>query len=91
MATQEIDWGKELHETVVKSLATSFGLDFLLLKDQDGGDVNTIQNVRKGIYATEEERTRYENRAAYDPDVYHQHANYKKTTPASVHSAKPGH
>ncbi len=90
MATQEIDWGKELHETVVKSLATSFGLDFLLLKDQDGGDVNTIQNVRKGIYATEEERTRYENRAAYDPDVYHQHANYKKNNASVSAQRKAG-
>ena len=51
MYKAEIDWSHELHQTVVKSLATSFGLDFLLFKDKNGGDVDTIYNVRKGIYA----------------------------------------
>lgn len=37
----------ELHKTIVKSLVSSFGLDFLLFEDKKGGDVATIHNVRK--------------------------------------------
>ncbi|ATG88965.1 hypothetical protein MKLM6_0690 [Methylomonas koyamae] len=75
-------WAEELEKTVVNSLATSFGLDFLLFKDKEGGDVDTIHNVRKGVWATDQERQRYEQRGEYDKDVaaaYHQHKNYKDT------------
>ncbi|NUE65752.1 cobalamin adenosyltransferase [Snodgrassella sp. ESL0253] len=79
MIKQEMDWGKELHNTVVESLVTSFGLDFLLFKDKVGGDVDTIHNVRQGIYATEAERIKFEQRAKYDPREYHSHDNYIAT------------
>ena len=79
MYKAEIDWSHELHETVVKSLATSFGLDFLLFKDKNGGDVDTIYNVRKGIYATEKEKEKYDNRGKYDSHKYHSHRNYIAT------------
>ncbi|MBY0453398.1 MAG: hypothetical protein K2Q11_00750 [Burkholderiaceae bacterium] len=52
-------WAKELEKTVVHSLTTSFGLDFLLFKDKLGGDVDTIHNVRSGIYATKQEQSIY--------------------------------
>lgn len=79
MCKAEIDWSHELHETVVKSLATSFGLDFLLFKDKDGGNVDTIHNVRKGIYATEKEKEQYDNRGKYDSHKYHSHRDYIAT------------
>ncbi|WP_294884206.1 hypothetical protein [uncultured Gilliamella sp.] len=79
MYKAEIDWSHELHQTVVKSLATSFGLDFLLFKDKDGGDVDTIHNVRKGIYATEKEKEKYDNRGKYDSHKYHSHRDYIAT------------
>lgn len=79
MNAARFDWGEELHQTVVKSLTTSFGLDFLLLEDKHGGDVNTIHNVRQGVYATDAERQRYEQREAYDSYRYHSHKNYKAT------------
>lgn len=74
-------WAAELEKTVVHSLVTSFGLDFLLFKDKLGGDVDTIHNVRSGIWATEKERNSYEQRGDYK-DVktsYHTHENYKAT------------
>ncbi|WP_342512556.1 hypothetical protein MKY34_18355 [Sporosarcina sp. FSL K6-1522] len=37
----------DYEEVVVKSLITSFGLDFMLIKDRHGGDVDTIHNVRE--------------------------------------------
>lgn len=74
-------WAQELEKTVVNSLATSFGLDFLLFKDKLGGDVDTISNVRQGIYASDDERRNYEDRVAYKDEKsrYHAHENYVKT------------
>lgn len=80
----ELDFSKELEKTVLQSLATSFGLDFLLLEDKKGGDVDTIHNVRQGIYATDKEKEAYANRGDYyqtttnkngnivKKDIYHQ-------------------
>ncbi|MFJ3484565.1 hypothetical protein ACIPL1_14455 [Pseudomonas sp. NPDC090202] len=78
-AATEYPWADELEKTVINSLATSFGLDFLLFKDKVGGEVNTINNVRQGIWATEAEKQRYEQREEYNSDPYHQHENYIAT------------
>lgn len=56
------NWTEELESAVVKSLTTSFGLDFLLFEDKKGGNVDTIHNVRKGIWATDTEKQRYEQK-----------------------------
>ena len=79
MITTEYDWSGELHKTMVSSLATTFGLDFLLMRDRDGGDVNTINNVRQGVYATDTESQRYAERGNYDSHEYHSHTNYVAT------------
>lgn len=39
----------EYERVIVESLITSFGLDALLVKDQYGGDVDTVHNVDKII------------------------------------------
>ena len=44
---KEFDWVGELHQTMVKSLSTSFGLDFLLFQDKRGGNVDTVHKVRE--------------------------------------------
>lgn len=83
MKQQAIDysWDKELEKTIIHSLVTTFGLDFLLFEDKKGGDVNTIHNVRQGIYATDDEKKRYEERGDYHEfsSDYHSHSNYKET------------
>ncbi len=78
-AAQAFPWAEELEKTVINSLVTSFGLDFLLFKDQKGGEVDTIHNVRNGVWATATEQQRYEQRGEYDSTPYHQHANYITT------------
>lgn len=75
-AAQDYPWADELEKTVVNSLTTSFGLDFLLFKDQTGGNVDTIHNVRNEVWAEGEEKRSYEQRGEYDSKGYHQHANY---------------
>jgi hypothetical protein len=53
----------ELRTSVLQSIAAPFGIGKLLsAHDQNGGNVNTIRNVRKGVYASNEERERYEQR-----------------------------
>lgn len=78
-AAQEFPWAEELEKTVITSLTTSFGLDFLLFKDKPGGEVDTIHNVRSGVWATEAEKQRFAQRGEYDSTPYHQHANYIAT------------
>ncbi|WP_438766593.1 hypothetical protein [Kushneria sp. TE3] len=73
---QNYPWADELEKTVVNSLVTSFGLDFLLFKDKTGGDVDTVHNVRQGVWATDEEKKRYESQDKYNGKPYHQHKNY---------------
>ncbi|WP_394682226.1 hypothetical protein [uncultured Comamonas sp.] len=62
----DFPWATELEKSVIHALTTSFGLDFLLFKDKDGGDVNTIHNARNGVYATSEEHERFQQKEAYD-------------------------
>ncbi|WP_133543563.1 DNA repair protein [Mesocricetibacter intestinalis] len=78
LINKEFDWSKELEQTVVKSLATTFGLDFLLIEDKRGGDVDTIHNVRNNIWATEKSKENYDNRGKYNSHSYHSHQDYKK-------------
>lgn len=76
MSSKTFDWSSEINQVITKSLVTTFGLDFLLFEDKKGGDVDTIHNVRQGIWATEAEKIKYENREKYDSTAYHQHDNY---------------
>lgn len=78
-AAQDFPWAEELEKTAVNSLVTSFGLDFLLFKDQKGGNVDTVHNVRNGVWATAAEQQHYEQRGEYDSTPYHQHDNYIAT------------
>ena len=67
---------EELHKTVVQSLTTTFGLDFMLLEDKVGGNVDTTHNVRQGVHATQKEKDAYDNRGDYNSTDYHSHKNY---------------
>lgn len=76
IAAKNFPWADELEKTVITSLTTSFGLDFLLFKDKLGGEVNTIHNARNGVWATAEEKNSFDQRGDYDSTPYHQHKNY---------------
>lgn len=78
-AAQDFPWAEELENTVVTSLATSFGLDFLLFKDKRGGEVDTVHNVREGIWATEAAREEFKQQTPYDSTPYHTDKNYIAT------------
>lgn len=71
---------KSYEEVVMKSLITAFGLDFIMVKDRHGGDVDTIHNVREmqkeknlpdsqkkfSGYANQKNQQEYENITPYN-------------------------
>lgn len=72
---------KQYERVVVESLVTAFGLDFLI-KDQHGGDVDTVHNVRQigkdseMTYKNKANQADYENRGAYNSYEYHSDKRY---------------
>lgn len=65
----------------INAIIVPLGLGKIVaLYDKVGGNVDTIHNARAGVYATDENRKRYEERGEYDKSMqakYHQHKNYK--------------
>ena len=67
---------EEYERVIISSLITSFGLDFLI-KDQHGGDVDTIHNVRQigkdqqMKYKNQDNLNAYNNRGEYSTGEYH--------------------
>ena len=67
----------DCQKEVINNIVIPFGLGKIVAAyDKTGGNVDTIHNVREGIYASEDERHRYENRGKYDSDKYHKDPNY---------------
>ena len=84
------------YETVIiYSLITSFGLDFLI-KDQHGGDVDTIHNVRQigkdleMTYKNKQNQENYETRGEYDSTKYHNNSGYKQKNKEYSQQKKDG-
>lgn len=89
---KEFDWTGEFHKTVVQSLTTSFGLEFLLFDDKKGGDVDTIHNAREwqkeqklggsDINISTNLRENFDDKGnnlkKYDSDLYHRDSRYIK-------------
>ena len=75
---------QQYEKVVIDSLITSFGLDFLV-RDQHGGDVDTIHNVRKigqdelMGYKNSSNEAAYNNRPDYDARSYHAGGNFQQT------------
>ncbi len=64
------------HE-VIKAIVTPLGLGKIVAHyDKNGGNVDTIHNVRKGIYVSSEEESKYNNLEEYNTQVYHSHPKY---------------
>ena len=67
----------------VSKIASSF--------DKDGGNVDTVHNVREGVYATEEEKKKYEERGEYNKgESYRNHKSYKKSRAALENKQERG-
>src|SRR5476649_33157 len=72
-----------LKTSVLQNIAGPFGLGkFISAYDKTGGNVDTVHNVCDGIYGTDTEKKRYEERGEYDDVPYHSHDDYKATNAA---------
>ena len=77
----------EYRRVILHSIITSFGLDFVV-RDQDGGDVDTILSVRKTEqYKNPQNAVAYKDRGVYDKDAYHHNVVYDSI----VRKAKNSH
>ena len=77
-------------QNAVDTVVGSFGLVTVLLDSQDGGNVDTTHNVRKGIWASEEEKQKYENKSEYNSAEYHQDSKYKEINKQESEKQKQG-
>ena len=90
---------KQYERVIVESLITSFGLDFLV-KDQEGGDVDTIYNVRnqkdnagKTVYKDKVNQNEYESRPNWDKklsDSFYQDERYKASNARAAEAKDKG-
>ena len=66
---------QQYERVVIESLITSFGLDFIV-RDQHGGDVDTVHNVRQigkdenMSYKNKQNEAAYNNRPEYNSAEY---------------------
>lgn len=73
----------QYERVIIESLITSFGLDFLV-RDQHGGDVDTVLNVRKigqdkdMVYKNRQNQTDYDTRGTYDYASYHNNSTFRQ-------------
>lgn len=75
----------QYERVIVRSLITSFGLD-IFIRDQHGGDVDTVHNVRQidtdpqMHYKNAQNEADYKNRGEYNSYSYHdKNENYRAT------------
>lgn len=81
----------ECKRSIISSVAGPFGVGGLVSAfDKVGGNVDTVHNVREGVWATDAEREKYQARGEYDPDPYHSHDGYKKRNAEVSASYKQG-
>lgn len=72
---------KQYEHVLIESLVSAFGLDFFV-RDQHGGDVDTIHNVRKigqdeqMTYKNQANQRAYEQRGDYNSSEYHKNSQY---------------
>ena len=85
----------QYEKVVVQSLITSFGLDFIV-RDQHGGDVDTIHNVRQigkdrdMTYKNQDNAAAWDAHGKYDSREYHSHRSYIETNREVSRSKKAG-
>jgi hypothetical protein len=71
------DFFNEQRDILLHTVVDRFALGGIMAKgDKDGGNVDTVHNVRQGVYSTQMEQERYANNSEYDSHVYHSDSRY---------------
>ena len=76
---------------VINSIVTPFGIGHIIAAyDKMGGNVDTVHNVRDGIYATKQEETAYDSRGDYNSDEYHKDKKFIEINKQHSQNRKDG-
>lgn len=83
--TQEFDFVTELNQEILRNITTSFGLDFVMMEDKRGGNVDTTHKLREyqnegeqsDIHINAANHKAYQQQEKYDSHAYHTNSNYK--------------
>lgn len=71
---------EETQNGIISSIVGPFGLGKLMSAyDKEGGNVDTIHNVRSDVYATDAEQIAYETRGDYNTHAVHSDSRYTST------------
>ncbi|MFZ3191875.1 MAG: hypothetical protein WA154_01555 [Moraxellaceae bacterium] len=84
---------QQYERVVFETFIKTFGLDFILVKDRRGGDVDTLHTVRDPTvtdYASSDNQAAYDNRGEYNSHEYHSHPNYIGKNRANSEALKQG-
>lgn len=84
---------QQYERVVFENFIKTFGLDFLLVKDRRGGDVDTLHSVRDPTvndYANSDNQAAYDNRGEYNSHEYHSHKGYIAKNRANSEVLKSG-
>lgn len=80
-----------LRRSVLQTIGGQFGVGKLVSAfDQTGGRVDTIHNVRAGVYSSVDEAQRYAERGTYDSGAYHRDPDYIAANRQMAASLKDG-
>lgn len=80
----------ECKRTTIDAIIGPFGLSYALFADKDGGYVDTVHNVREGVWIDEEKKRRYDEREEYDSGKYHADKRYKDRNAETSRRRKAG-
>ncbi|MDE6979492.1 MAG: lactate permease [Helicobacter sp.] len=70
---------RECKRSVIQSIVVPFGLGKIVAAyDRLGGNVDTVHNVRKNVYASEQAKMDYAQRGNYNSHEYHSDDEYKR-------------
>lgn len=81
----------ECKYTVIQSIVIPFGLGGVVANlDKDGGNVDTIHNVRQKVWATKKEKKRYKGKGEYNSADYHGDRRYRERNRADSKKQNKG-
>ena len=82
---------RECKRSVIQSIVVPFGLGKIVAAyDRLGGNVDTVHNVRKEVYATGQAQKNYSQRGNYDSHEYHSDDEYKRINKEQTTLRKDG-
>jgi len=74
----------------LQAVLRPFGIARVLFNDKRGGNVDTVHNVRNGVYSTDYEKQQYNERGDYDDYAHHSDKRYIQANSETSEKFKKG-